>query len=494
MRNYLLPVFLLFSANLLAQAPSQQVNLFNIPNQSSHFVRMPARESSTEIDAVYTNPAGVTKLKNGFHLSVNNQFVRQKINLTSDYQYLNEMPGEYEGYVRAYFFPGVFIAWKKDRLALTAAAVLAGGGGGATFTNLPSADMGIADVPPVLKQSLLDGLNNALTASAGYNPGYNEITGYRFDFSSYGVAYSPGYQIGAAYKVKEYLSVALAARYVSSTTNSQGYVKNIEINVPQYGGYQLPGDYLHFVSEQPELNATQSIIVSTAANLYDELASDRVVDVVQKGQGITPIIGIHSTPIEKLDVGIKYEHRTVIILRTTVRNGNDGGGQYTDGEAVRSDFPGYISAGVKYQFTKRILAAVGSRYFFSKMVDYGGREAEINKNYFEVTSGVEYLLTEKARISGGYTYNHPNVTKNYQSEVDFQIPGHTVALGGAYNINELITCNAGILFTQFVKETNAYQHLFANGVIESDFIPYNRVHAKNALIFSVGVDFAFLQN
>jgi len=494
MRKYLLSVFLLISVELLAQAASQQVNLFNIPNQSAHFIRMPARESSTEIDAVYTNPAGLTKLENGFHLSVSNQFVRQKIDLTSDYQYLNEIPTENEGYVRAYFFPGVFVAWKKNRLVLSAAALLAGGGGGATFNNLPSADMGMSDIPPVLKMSILDGLNNALTNSAGYNPGYNEIEGYSFDFYSYGVAYSPGYQIGASYKFNDYISVALAGRYVNSTTRSEGFVKNIQINVQQYGGYQNPADYLRFVSQQPGLNPTQSILVNAAATLFDEQAADRDVDVVQKGQGITPIIGIHSTPIEKLDIGIKYEHRTVISLKTIVREGKDGGGQFTNGEVVRSDFPGYISAGVKYQFTKRILAAMGSRYFFSKMVDYGGREKDVNKNYFEVTSGVEYLLTEKTKLSGGYSYNHPNVDKNYQSEVDYQIPGHTIALGGAYTINELITCNAGVLFTQFVKETNQYEHLFSNGVFESNMIPYNRTSAKNALIFAVGVDLTFAQN
>jgi len=86
------------------------------------------------------------------------------------------------------------------------------------------------------------------------------------------------------------------------------------------------------------------------------------------------------------------------------------------------------------------------------------------------------------------------VDKNYQSEVDYQIPGHTIALGGAYTINELITCNAGVLFTQFVKETNQYEHLFSNGVFESNMIPYNRTSAKNALIFAVGVDLTFAQN
>ena len=90
-----------FCAGLIAfpeaSVQAQDVNLYAIPNQSAHFVRMPSRESSTEIDAVYANPAGVVELPEGFHLSLNNQFLRQATSVTSEYQYLNQNPKTYEG-------------------------------------------------------------------------------------------------------------------------------------------------------------------------------------------------------------------------------------------------------------------------------------------------------------------------------------------------------------------------------------------------------------
>ena len=60
-----------------APTPSQQaqVNLFTIPNQSASYVRMPARQASQEIDAVFFNPAGTVNLDEGFHFTFNNQML-----------------------------------------------------------------------------------------------------------------------------------------------------------------------------------------------------------------------------------------------------------------------------------------------------------------------------------------------------------------------------------------------------------------------------------
>ncbi|MFO7827490.1 MAG: hypothetical protein R6V23_02605, partial [Bacteroidales bacterium] len=46
-------------------------------NQSAAYIRMFARDASTDIDAVFFNPAGLTKLSDGFHFSLNNQYILQ---------------------------------------------------------------------------------------------------------------------------------------------------------------------------------------------------------------------------------------------------------------------------------------------------------------------------------------------------------------------------------------------------------------------------------
>ena len=58
-------------------------------NQSAAWVRLPARDASTEADAAYFNPAGLMKLDNGLHISVSNQTIFQTREIKSTFPYLN---------------------------------------------------------------------------------------------------------------------------------------------------------------------------------------------------------------------------------------------------------------------------------------------------------------------------------------------------------------------------------------------------------------------
>ena len=47
-------------------------------NQSAQFVRTLSRNASTQVDAIYFNPAGVTQLDDGWHLAFHNQTIMQE--------------------------------------------------------------------------------------------------------------------------------------------------------------------------------------------------------------------------------------------------------------------------------------------------------------------------------------------------------------------------------------------------------------------------------
>ncbi len=57
-------------------------------NQSAAWVRSLVRDASTDADAVYFNPAGLVKLQDGFHFSLNSQTIFQSKDVTSNYQFL----------------------------------------------------------------------------------------------------------------------------------------------------------------------------------------------------------------------------------------------------------------------------------------------------------------------------------------------------------------------------------------------------------------------
>ena len=112
-------------------------------NQSAMYTRMPARDATLGIDAVYYNPAGLTKLADGFHFSINNQFIGQTRTVTSDYTPpLND--GKYVGDISAPLFPGIYAVYKTGNWAFSAGFNPIGGGGGATYNRgLPSFEYSI---------------------------------------------------------------------------------------------------------------------------------------------------------------------------------------------------------------------------------------------------------------------------------------------------------------------------------------------------------------
>ena len=115
-------------------------------NQSAMYLRLLSRNASTDVDAVYYNPAGLTRLTDGWHIGLNNQTVFQTKTVVNDFPFLNN--GHYDGKVNVPIFPGVYVAYKKGPLALSFGFCPTGGGGAADYaTGLPSFEWQYATVP-----------------------------------------------------------------------------------------------------------------------------------------------------------------------------------------------------------------------------------------------------------------------------------------------------------------------------------------------------------
>lgn len=487
MINKITSLFFVFFA---AATFAQQANLYTIPNQSAHFIRMPSRHASTEVDAVFFNPSATTKLENGFHFSLNNQVLNQITNLETSYVFYDENPKQYDGKVTGFFFPSFMLAYNLDKFSFHGAFMMIGGAGGVEYRALPVSDRGISDIPEVLRHSFLINLDNNVFNNTGVNPGYSNITNHRYDFLNNGLGYSPGLQGGVAYEINKFISVSADFRIARQVVSSEGYVKNIQVFNQGHGGWINPADLLRKVAveqNEPGYNAI--------AEIYEDLSGNRFINVKQKGGGITPILGVSLYPTEKFNIGLKYEHRTNTTLTTRVINGEDGG-VFTDKEKIRSDLPGFLAVGLGYQFTERFRVNVGSRLFFSKNVDLNGREEFIDGNYFEVESALEYKIGSRFWISGGYTYLRPNVQLAYQNDIDFLIPGHTGALGFKVKASKEVSFNVGGLFSMSNELSTTLPHNYADGSALATRPPnyvaeYDMTFRKKAFIIGVGVDFKF---
>lgn len=193
-------------------------------NQSAAYARMLARNASLGIDAVYYNPAGLTKLSNGFYLSLNNQSIFQTKDVINNYPYLHDSPeAKYSGIVKAPVFPGIYAAYKMDKLAFSFGFNPVGGGGGAKYEKgLPSFEMGISDIVP------------GLAATTG-------PMDYKADINFEGTSVYFGYQFGVSYEINPCISLFAGLRSVTAKNTYNGSITNIMLSPKFTATPSIPG-------------------------------------------------------------------------------------------------------------------------------------------------------------------------------------------------------------------------------------------------------------
>lgn len=456
-------------------------------NQSASYIRMFARDASTDIDAVFFNPAGLTKLEDGFHLSLNYQYINQNKSIISDYPYLEGTPKEYLGEINVPIFPGVYAAYKKGKFAASFGWNPVGGGGGATFENgLPSFEVMLADLVPILQYQL--GLvDQGVTAVTGTDPGFRNITGYNSDIFFEGSSVFWGYQLNGSYEISDKISAAVGIRYITAKNTYSGHLQSVTIDAPAiYGGTQAPGDYVRIVQ-----TATGNPALGVFASQLDAQTADFEVDVTQTGSGFAPILGVHVTPNEKLNVALKYEFAAKLELENDTKV--DGSGLFADGAKTRNDMPALFSAGFDYKITDKLLVAGGFHMYFDKSADYGRKlngvlvnnDEVIDHNSTEFALGFEYKASEKLKLSIGYLNTQTGVTEDYQTDLSYSQNSNTIGLGGAYAISSGINMNVGFGYTVYNDARKIYD--YTNMLGQS--ITVTEEYDKDNLFIAFGLDF-----
>ncbi len=478
-------------------------------NQSAIWVRTLSRDASTGIDAVYFNPAGLVKLDNGLHFSLNSQTIFQSKDVTDDYQFLKGSPKKYLGDVKAPVFPSVYAAYKTGKFAVSFGFNPVGGGGGAEYdAGLPAFETRVADLVPILRGSLaaLDaGFSNPPPAGYGFDPMFRNVTGYNADIYFKGTSVFFGYQLGLSYEIFDMLSVYGGLRYVTAKNTYSGYVKDVTIdadpadanpvyNIPAAGTY-TPGDYMRAVAGATGMPAGTILVLNGYAAAFDAQTADIEADAEEKGSGYTPILGANVALGDKLNIGLKYEFKTTLELTQSVNEGKDGAGMFVQDSTVHSDMPAMISAGVSYRILPSLSATAGFHYFFDKNANYGktldatgeqvGNDKVMDKNYFEVSAALEYNITEKLVVSGGYLMGRTGVTEDYQSELSYSLNSNTFGIGAGYHITDNLMVNLGGAFTVYKDGGKDYTHVIPMVLTE---VPAKQSYYKDNLFFGIGVD------
>ncbi len=492
-------------------------------NQSASFIRMMARDASTNVDAVFFNPAGLTHLEDGFYVQVNSQTISQSrtINNTA----LNK---DYAGKTFVPFLPTAYLVYKTGNLAVSGGFEVIGGGGSANFPDgLPDFDLQLA---------------NATTSLAKFG-----VTTYSADMSLTGSSVYYGIQAGVSYKINDMISVGVGARYVLANNTTTGYLKDVKFN---FGGGDLTNAVDFFTGKanalQPAIDGTDAIVAGGGGKFtLDQLQSvgaitaeqkaqlvgalkslgltddqinamnaemingtfkgaqaqlngaaasfaDKEADVKQTGSGITPIVSLDLN-FGALGVSLKYEHKTAMKVTTQVTK--DDFGLYKDGEEIPNELPAMLAVGLRYKASDQLNIQFGTHYYLDKGAKYGrkndagefvtnGEETTIggkkvsllSGNTFEVAGGLQYQLTELLGLSFGALYVKTNPNPEYQSALSYTLSTTTLGGGVSYIVSDNLGVEAGVSYTIYQPYTR-------------DFTAYKETYDKSAVVFALGVNY-----
>jgi long-chain fatty acid transport protein len=416
-------------------------------NQNVSFLRNPARGASTEIDAAYTNPAGLAFLPHeGLWLSINNQSAFQMRSLTTTFAPFAGFGGNteknFEGKATAWVIPSLQAAYKTGDWVFSANLSVVGGGGSLEFaTGVPSFESQISMIPLQVNQSL----------------GTSAFTGYSLESRLKGSSITFGGQLGATYSILDRFSAYLGLRLNYANNGYEGYLQNIQLR-------NAAGQYLPVQTVVPTMG-------------------DMNLDLKQTGLGIAPIIGV-DYQWNKLNVGITYEFKSALELTNETTVNTTGQSQFDDAFKTPYDIPALLSIGAQYDIIPALTVSAGYHHFFdsdAKMLN--DRQKFINGGTNEYLAGVEYRFNPKFLVSCGAQLTRSAATDEFQSDLSYALHSVSFGFGGAWNVTENIRVNAAYFFTNYEDWTTETPVI--------SVVKGSTVFGRTNKTFGIGVDFNF---
>lgn len=443
-------------------------------NQSAHFIRMVARDASTQIDAVYTNPAGLVKLKDGFHFSFTNQSAFQTRTITATSPIFMMHGGEnvraFEGTASAPIVPSLQGAYKVGKWVLSGSIAVTGGGGKATFDRgLPSFE-------------LAAGAGTSLLNMAGY-----KANQYQVDQNMKGSNFIFGGQLGGSYEINKMFSVYAGFRLNVVNNKYEGYLRGLKMNLTPVAseGYSNQMVYaaqiFQAMGATPNLGAAEKQLMG----ILERASSDEGahLESSQSGWGVAPILGFNFNYENRLNVGVKYEFKTSLDVENNTKR--DDTGMFADGVNTAHDIPSLLTVGVSYKVLPQMEVSVGYHHFFDSKAEMADGKQEDAGSTNEFLAGVEYQLNKMFLVSAGGQITKYGVGDIYQRDLSFSCDSYSIGFGGAANVSENVRLNVGYFWTKYSDYTKEPGGGLGTLVSNKD------VFSRTNKVFAVGVDFSF---
>lgn len=451
-----LQIFVALAAMMIS-AEAFAGGLMTNTNQSASFLRSVARGTSLDPDAVYFNPAGVVFMDNGFHLGISDQIAYQTRTINSTFPAFamgaNNNGSKSKDYVGKAFsavIPNLHFAWKHNRFAVMAGIGVNGGGGSLEFKNgLGSFERQFAVLPGAITD-----FGRGLGISANQ---------YSMDMYLKGSSMTLAFNVGAAYRITDWLSVAAMVRFSTSSNGYEGYMKNISVNPTGaalgLGGNMMPAStFFNTVAGAVTslgLPAETAAQIESTARTYAALTSDHILDVKQKGFSVSPVVAL-AFHKDNWDASVKYEFKmgTELEIKSAEVSAKDAviNGIFPNGTKVKSETPALLAVAVSRQCGPVKITAEWHE-FFDKDAQNSFSSA-VKGNTMEYLLGAEWTISERWLVSAGVQRTQLNLDESAYSDMNFSLPAWSFGMGFAFKINDMMKLNFGYMPTVYGKVTN----------------------------------------
>ena len=459
-------------------------------NQSIDFLRNPARDAAIGLDGVYSNPAGVAFLPEGFHLAFNWQYAHQTRTITSNnpvFALGRKNNGQtqkiFEGVADAPIIPSLQAAYNKGNWSVQFNFSVPGGGGRCEFAD------GLGSF-----ESVVGSISTQLQPLGA--------TGYDMDGYMQGRQYYFGFQLGAAYKITKDLSVYGGLRLLYGTATYKAKISNIMVNTA--GGYVDFGSFLESAigtidNGLRQINAGMAqyeAAGATALPEYQQLEAQKAqlegsrqgisslfkyaqgVNLLcnQSSVGIAPVIGIDYR-FGKFNLAAKYEFKTQIHMKneSTVNEASEipAVNKFRDGEKIDEDSPAQLAVGAMWNITDAVRLNVGYHHFFDKNATwYNNAQDLLGGDTNEYLGGAEWDITKKLTVSGGIQFTRYQLTDEYMNDMSFVVNSHSIGFGFKYQVSDHVKLSAAYFQTIYGN----YDRVTSKEPVVSDsFTRTNRV-------------------
>jgi long-subunit fatty acid transport protein len=455
---------LVMSLLLMATTTATAGGILTNTNQSIDFLRNPARDAAIGLDGVYSNPAGVAFLPEGFHLGFNWQYASQTrtIQSTSPYFALGRKNNglttkTFEGVADAPFIPSLQAAYNRGDWSVQFNFSVPGGGGACEFAD------GLGSF-----ESVVGSIANQLKPLGA--------TGYDMDGYMQGRNYYFGFQLGAAYKINPNLAVYGGLRLLYGTATYKAKIGNIMVNTA--AGYLDFGSFLQNASTtidggisqvQAGIAQYQAAGAPAPAELTAKLAqlegTKQSLNALQKysqgvnllcnqsSVGVAPIIGV-DWKIGSFNLAAKYEFKTQIHMKneSTVNEASEipAVNKFRDGEKVDEDSPAQLAVGAMWNVTDDVRLNVGYHHFFDKDATwYNNAQEQLDGGTNEYLGGLEWDVTSRLTVSGGAQMTRYQLTDTYMNDMSFVVNSYSLGFGFNYKASDQITLKAAYFQTNY---------------------------------------------